>query len=283
VAGYAELPISRVDALARSAAPVAVGRFETRRAARARIEELERAGVSALVADGRSTLLAVALWGTVLAALATGAVGLLISLLGLFFVGVPLAALAALMAVAAGAGLYLTRGVTQPAEERREPLPESLAACLALSARNRREIAMAELPEPAEMDLRDALKAIEARLTSLVSIQSTATRALAQVDPDMLRTKIAKLELRAVRDPSVLPERDRMARALADMEEVGAQRDAAQAEVVAIRSSLDEVTSVLADLTGRLQVDLAGERDEAMTELGRATRAVAALAAETQQ
>jgi len=237
----------------------------------------ERAGVptAAGVADaGR------AMWLPLLAAVAIGLpLGLLTLVLALFgglSLAVP-AGLAFAADVAFGVATWLIvqrraadwgrsseawRLVTDHRRSRTElglgPVSEDLAAL-------RRQLAAADLPPAAASDLRSVLKEVDERITALAARAEASAGALRQVDATGLRARLGVLLGVTEPDRDQVAERDRLARIIADLDEVSALRDAVATEASRLRDALAEVATVL----GRV-----GDDDDAIADLGRGARRV---------
>jgi hypothetical protein len=90
----------------------------------------------------------------------------------------------------------------------------------------RQQLGQIDLPDTASADLRSTLKDIERRLERIAGVIVTADQTLLGVDLEARRTQLSALEgARASR-----PERDRLARTVADLEDVASRRDRLLAE-----------------------------------------------------
>lgn len=258
-AGYARLPVTTVDALAAAGLPLVVERVAGSSEARRRAAELEReSGLPLMAVAGRSlapSAVAAATGVAVTVAFAVGAIGLALG-------AVPVAGVAIVStATFAATGGWLWRrtavgnalvGETQRAVLRIDALADAADPGGALDpswrqlARVRRVLAGSNLPEPAAADLRGALKDLERRLLAMAEVWRSAARALDSMDLGRMRTRLAAFERAAHPDPAQLAERDRLARTLADVDEVEGRRRALTEEARAIDATLEEIAAAIA-------------------------------------
>lgn len=151
-------------------------------------------------------------------------------------------------------------------EERQVRLPE-LAGARERIAALRRRIATADLPGAASLDLRSALREVEEQLTALAREVRVADEALQRAEIDRLRTRLDGL----VREGAAA-ERDRVARAVADLEEVERRKERALAEITRVDAALDEVDALLGRVSGRMLAEAADAGADALERLVKHTR-----------
>ncbi len=285
LAGWAGLPIAVVDELASAGLPVVIERLGNRSAAAERAGDL-RSETGLPVVYSASTA-----WAPWMFAATAGAVATIPLALGAILVATGFGVLAIppliLGAAASGAGLVAARRATQQsglyrasergADAAREAMlirgDAVLDATWARLAKLRQQLGNADLPVTAASDLRSSLKDIEQRVDGIARVLATANQALAQVDLARARTRLAALNARTGDDP----ERDRLARTVADLEEVESRRDALLSERDRIDAALDEFAGVLGQLaSGDAAVEEAGEKLEALNRTARLAQAARA-------
>jgi hypothetical protein len=255
VAGEADAALSALDALAREGLPIVLATTAGAGAARARAEELGSLPVQTV--SGGSVPLAVPIVASLALAAVPAGIGAL-SLLLTWWLSLVLFVIAGVIAVAGGAAaLWMRAGRTARTsalaahrklqEHRRQRSAGGrLDAAWGRAASLRRQLAaQRHLPEPAEADLRDALRDIEERLSELAEGAVAAGEALSKVDAAGLRTRMEALSLRAADDDAARAERDRLRATLADLDAVEAQRDALLAEVRELDSQLDRIAAAV--------------------------------------
>jgi len=285
IAGVSGLPITVVDELAAAGLPVVIEQLGNRSNAADRAAKLQAESGLPIVSSAAT---AWAPWMFAAAAGATSTVplglGAILVATGFAVVGVPILAVGIAIA---GTGAFAARRATQQsdlyraseraAEAAREAMAQRgdaiLDATWARLARLRQQLGRADLPETVSTDLRGSLKDIERRIEGISHVLDTANRALDQVDLDRARTRLAALDARTGDDP----ERDRLARTVADLEEVESRRVALLAERDRIDAALDEFAGVLGQLaSGDAGVEEAGEQLEALNRTARLAQAAKA-------
>ena len=258
-AGRAGVALSVADGLARDGYPLVIEASAGASTARSRASELARSTdlpVVAVAAGGVSPWLPAILALLVAAVPAAG--GALAALPGWFLLAVPLILLGVMIAgagVAVGLALRGGRGQRLAAAESHQRQQSHrrtrggqgrLDAAWSRAAALRVELAEQDhLPEPAEADLRDALRDLEADLLDTAAGAVAAGKALSKVDAAGLRTRQEALALRAADDAAARAERDRLAATLADLDAVNAQRDRLLAEVRRIDARLDGIAAAM--------------------------------------
>jgi hypothetical protein len=277
-AGLANLPITVVDELVAAGLPLVLETRNGRTAARERASELAR--TSGLpVAWG--TPLGLPGWLWLVGAAAVSLLPLIVGFVLMFFALMPAAIVAwatALLGVVAGALAarrqdevkVLYRSGMESRTRAREARSERDAGWLSPAwdrlARLRLELARTELPSAASADLRGALKEIEGRLETLGQVGRAADRTLRQVDLSALRTRLATLTARAGTDPEARAERDRVARTVADLDQVETRRATLTGEAARIDDLLGEIAAVV----GQVAAEVTDE--DALDRLHRTTR-----------
>lgn len=278
VAGWTRLPLVTVEQLADKGLPVSIEGVGDGSVARVRAVELSReSGFELLVVPERRPGLLPLAAGT---AVASGA--LILLAVGLLAVGrEALALLAFTCAVSVAlfgsvAGVRSARSALRIRQARdakhlvdaeRDRLEASglLRPAWSQIAALRRTIARSALPDTAAADLRALLRDIESHLASKADAAQATEAALASIDVARLRSRLAALEGRA-RTPSEVEERDRLARTLADVDDLLARRNAQVAEAERIAGSLEALGAIVAR---------AGEaREGDLVELARAVAAI---------
>ena len=265
VAGLAALPIGVVDELAAAGLPVVLERMGNRHNARERAEELRSLTDLPVESDAATG------WGPGLLAIASGGLSALCLTLGLglALTGFTVLSIPPLAIGATSAGLGLFAGQRAASRSRQRRLTERSARLGedAMASRGgpllrptwtrlaklRQQLGLADLPETAATDLRSALKAIESRVTAMASVIATAEEALRGVDLAQSRSRLATLS-------ADRPERDRLARTVADLEEVDRRRQRVLEEQQRVDAALDEFASVLGQLaSGDAEVEDSSE------------------------
>lgn len=289
-AGWAGLPVSVVTALAEAHLPLILEEVPRRSAVwKLASERARETGLPLVAVTGRSLAPLVLASFTLFTVLIFLAVGALILLLG-FLPGAAVAFALAALAGVSGAWLYGRSSAgnalltdSQRAARRIRELTADLDPSGALRpAWNRlsvvrKALAGSDLPVAAASDLRGALKDVERRLLAMAEIAVTTRKAMAGLDAERLRTRLAALD-RGARTPDALAERDRLARALADLDEVEARREALRAEARAIEATLEEMGTVLA------RVSTAGDAVETeLAQLVHSARSVRSVATPRRQ
>lgn len=253
IAGEANLPVSAIEQLAKDGVPVVLSTHPSRARARAeaaRLGEHTRLDLR-VVGGGDGCLFGVIALGVVavpLVLLATGIATLLTGglpvagaiALGLALVATTGIAVALARRSRARADVAVGRDALRKARSRIGDIPP-LAEAMADVARLRRSLAARELPGAAATDLRSGLRLMEDRLESVADLARRCDEALAGVDLPALRTRLAALA--NTRDHT---ERDRVARTVADLEEIRRKRDEVDEAVARVRSAAAEVAGALA-------------------------------------
>ena len=169
---------------------------------------------------------------------------------------------------AAWAGALAGRALVAVEKERVAADP-ALARARARIAGLRRTIAASDLSTVAAMDLRRGLAEVEAHLEAVAEVVRGAEAALSSVDMSRLDRRLIGLSDAAANDPAAASERDRVSRALADLEAVQHRRDVARGDLARVDAVLDELGAAL------VRVDRPAEADpDAVDRLARATRAL---------
>jgi hypothetical protein len=288
LAGYAQLPITVLDELAESGLPVVVQHFGNRHNAGQHARELRAlTGLPVLASASnawRPWMLASVCGIAAVPPLAIGA--------GLLFTGFGAIAAVPLVVggVAATLGLVATgRAAAQSRQYKRAEKSTvavkdamrhrggtRLAATWSRLAGLRQQLGQMDLPATASADLRSTMKDIERRLEQIASVIGTADQTLQGADLDARRTQLGALE--GTRTPR--PERDRLARTVADLEDVARRRERLTAERTRIDAALDEFSGVLAQVAAS-DSEL-GDADEKLTTLLETARLVRSARAETE-
>jgi hypothetical protein len=253
IAGETNLPVSAIEQLVKDGVPVVLSTHPSRARANA---EATRIGQQTrldprVVGGGDGCLFGVIALGVIavpLVLLATGVATLLTG--GLPFAGAIALALALVGVV--GIGLVTARRSRARADvavgrdavrKARVRLGHDAAMSEAMAdiARLRRSLAARELPAAAATDLRTGLRLMDDHLESVADLARRCDEALAWVDLPALRTRLAALA--NTRDHV---ERDRVARTVADLEEIRRKRDEVDEAVARVRSAAAEVAGALA-------------------------------------
>jgi len=135
--------------------------------------------------------------------------------------------------------------VSQQQWRRRTAEIPSLAKLYEQAADLRRRLADTELPLHMHADLRQSVREIERAGSALAERVRTADSALERLDPPQLRIRLAAATAMAAHDPKAAMERDQLARALADLDEVVARRSQAITDLERLQGSLSEVALFL--------------------------------------
>lgn len=275
-AGWAELPEAAVERLAAANLPIVLANARTQAEARVHAERIS--GESGLTLDVVRPS-GCGPWTLALGGLLVGPVvaTVLVALGQPVLIPALMTTLVLAMALAWWGSTALAwraaRRAWLEAERLRTPPKglDDLGDARARIAALRRRVTTAELPMPAKADLRSGLREVEDQLDALARIAQVADDALGTIDLDRLRTRLAGLS-RASGDAASATERDRTARAIADLEEVASRREEARREIARVETALDEIEAVLGRVGGPLLTDAADAGADAVERLVRSTR-----------
>lgn len=282
LAGWAEVPESVLDTLIERELPLVVARVGDAGDARRQAEAIRAsadAPVEVYAPSGGCGRLVLA--GLAAAAGAAVATGLWVALGTAWGAVLPPLVLVAFVVFAAASWRQrsaVVRGaeLIDDEQQRAAGAPELVRARQRIAAL-RRQLAAAELPAAAAADLRAGLREVEQQAEALGRAGQVAREALGRVDAHGMRTRLDGLVRTAARDPDAAAERDRVARAVADIEDLE-QRDArARADLARLEAALDEVAAGLGPVGGG-----AGEWSaDAIERLVRTTRLAREAVADT--
>ena len=248
-AGFSNLPESELEKLVEAGLPLVMAVSE--RKPKEELEKLQQSlGIPLESAGGLGCLPAV---------LIAAAVGLVPVAIVTAFFAFPVAVASLLTAVgfiAGAVGVSLTRRnrvqkahrawrLQQTAQLRSQAIP-AFAQLLKRCAELRRRLAETELPLHMHADLRSAVREIESAGAALADRIHAADAALTRLDPPQLRVRLVHATAQAAKDPKAALERDQLARALTDLDEVVEKRQRAIADLERLQGSLDEIATTLA-------------------------------------
>jgi hypothetical protein len=249
-AGFAEVPLSAVDDLFGASLPLVLYSGRSRTEAREKAREL-----ATLARLPVSVVAPVGCLPWALAALALLITPFVAAMLLLGPVAAGIAALVPLALAAVAMFLFVSRmSASSQASRALELLSRTVrdpvtAPARARIAQLRRRFRDADLPGAIAIDLRSGIADIERHLEGLAQIHRMAEDALSRMDLGKLRAKRDSL-------PSdQTAERDRLARAIVDLEEVQARRDRVRDEIGRVDATLDELEAVIGRAAGEAPED----------------------------
>jgi len=112
-------------------------------------------------------------------------------------------------------------------------------------ASTRTALANSELPEPAKIDLRSALRELEQRLKAIEQGLEQTNQAMAHVDPPQMRARLNVLTAEAHPTTAQERERDQLARMLSDIEALDSREERLSTDIAAIENGLIEVSTMI--------------------------------------
>jgi hypothetical protein len=258
-AGFAEVPLSALDELVSASLPLVLYSGRSKQEADAKAVELAaalRAPVAPVSAVGCLP------WLLALAAVSGLPVALVVALVAGPLAGAFAVALLVFIAVLGGwmgvsrvrASRLAARGRTALQLGARDPVTAAIHRRIASF---RRRLASADVPGAVAVDLRSSLAEVERHIDGLQEVRRIAEEALTRTDPGQLRAR------RDVIPASQAAERDRLSRAIADLEAVQARRDRAVDEIARVEASLDELDAVFGRVAAGVEiVDVAGRMSQ---------------------
>lgn len=239
-AGFAEVPLATVEEVLGASLPLVLYSGRSRPEAAAKAQELQtltRLPVSVVSPIG---CLPWALLGVALATAPVAAAmlffGPIVMVIASIVPFVLLLLAVAVLVSRSGAARQASRARELLMRAARDPVTAPVRARIAQLRRRFRD---ADLPAAIAIDLRGGLADIERHLDGLAQVHRIAEEALSRMDLGKLRAKRDSLP------PDQGAERDRLARAIVDLEEVQARRDRVAEEIARVDASLDELEAVI--------------------------------------
>ena len=279
-AGAAGLSVGELQQLVTQGLPLVLDTLPSARAAAARARTLAaETGLPVEAARGASFWRIPAVGLVVLLGLAlTTALALGLGFVGTTLALVSVAVTLSLTALAAGGLWWAGRPRHLPqarqAMRLRQRVEGAEQVIRTRIAELRTLLPQLDLPEPAAVDVRGALRDVERQMEGLLAARASLDAASTGTSLADLRAQHQVQSRAAHRSEQAVRERDRLARAIADLEHVEQTREQLERRIERLSTSLDEIGAVMARLRSSSAASDLESLDRALDGLGATVRLV---------